>query len=115
VTAVEKDEMDKRWFLREMANTGLSFGMVFAGALYVHLYVAYRFGDSPYAGNSWWVFLLYGLGLVGLALLLAWDEANAEDKTRGILTFLQICIIGLIAVANTFLTIVAVADVASTG
>jgi hypothetical protein len=52
---------------------------------------------------------------VGLALLLAWDCSNGRDTTRGILTFLQICIIILIAVANTFLTIVAVADVASTG
>jgi hypothetical protein len=107
--------MYKVWFLRDTAISSLSFGMVFAVALYVHLFVAYRFGDSPYAGNSWWVFLLYGLSLVGLALLLAWDCSNGRDTTRGILTFLQICIIILIAVANTFLTIVAVADVASTG
>jgi hypothetical protein len=102
------------FFLKNTANSALGFGMVFAGALFVHLFVAYRFWDSPYAGNSWWAFLLYAMYLVAFALLLTADDFKGNDTKRGKLRFLQICMIGLTAVANTFLTIVGVADVATT-
>lgn len=95
-----------------MVHIALQWGQVFAGALLVHLFVAYRFVDSPYVGNSWWAFILYGAYVLAFALILEWDRIKSKDD--GLLSVPQIAMVGLTVLANAFLGIISVVDVVST-
>lgn len=88
--------------------------MVFSGALLVHLFVAYRFGDSPYVGNSWWVFAIYGAYVLGFALVLGWDFSSSSDESRGQLSILQSVAIAMTVFINIFLGTVSLSDVVTT-
>ena len=94
--------------------TALQWGQAFAMGLLVHLFVAYRFWDSPYMGNSWWVFIPYGAFVIVLGLVLQWDSQEASlAKNRAALTIPQMAVIALIVSSNAFQGIISVADVFS--
>lgn len=100
--------------LRPVVFDALTSGMVFSGALLVHLFVAYRFGDSPYVGNSWWVFAIYGAYVLGFALVLGWDLSSSSDESRGQLSVVQSVAISMTVFINIFLGTVSLSDVVTT-
>jgi len=97
-----------------ISKLGLIIAYVSLQVLLLLLFVAYYYSNSPYLGNSWFLFLIYELYLSLLLWLVCKDYAAMEEtgkfSTTHDLTMLQGTIILGAFVANGVMTLVALID-----